>query len=205
MLKHADLPDRLWGKAILHSVYIANRSPAASLGGIAPLQFRTKTPIDLSHMRVFGSPAQIFLRSTIRNDTKLSDRSISGTLVGISDKGNGYIFLVRKLTKLVELELVEIDSKDVKFNETFADIRERKGKLTTAHEIEPDLHDEQRHDNTNVNKGDDNATHDDSKNDDAEQNDDEADNDVRQQRTKRQRAQRVFLLPGTHTELNVRK
>ena len=205
MLKHADLPDRLWGKAILHSVYIANRSPAASLGGIAPLQFRTKTPIDLSHMRVFGSPAQIFLRSTIRNDTKLSDRSISGTLVGISDKGNGYIFLVRKLTKLVELELVEIDSKDVKFNETFADIRERKGKLTTAHEIEPDLHDEQRHDNTNVNKGDDNATHDDSKNDDAEQNDDEADNDVRQQRTKRQRAQRVFLLPGTHTELNIRK
>ncbi len=89
MLKHADLPDRLWGKAILHSVYLANRSPAASLGGIAPLQFRTKTPIDLSHMRVFGSPTQIFLRSTIRNDNKLSDRPVSATLVGISDKDNG--------------------------------------------------------------------------------------------------------------------
>jgi transposase InsO family protein len=45
LLKHADLPDRLWGKAILHSVYIYNRSPAAALGGIAPLQFRTKQPI----------------------------------------------------------------------------------------------------------------------------------------------------------------
>jgi transposase InsO family protein len=65
LLKHADLPDRLWGKAILHSVYITNRSPAAALGGIAPLQFRTKLPIDLSHLRVFGSPAQIFVRATI--------------------------------------------------------------------------------------------------------------------------------------------
>jgi transposase InsO family protein len=213
MLKHADLPDRLWGKAILHSVYIANRSPAASLGGIAPLQFRTKTPIDLSHMRVFGSPAQVFLRSTIRDDNKLSNRSVSGTFVGISDKGNGYIFLVNKSN-----QLVEIDSKDAKFNETFADIRERKGKLTTAQEIEPDLHDEQRHDNTSVRKGDDkvNSNDDDAeKNDDdnADENDDDADkNDddtdysgVRQQRTKRQPAQRQFLLPGTHTEQNIRE
>ncbi len=37
LLKYADLPDRLWGKAILHSVYITNRSPSAALGGIAPL------------------------------------------------------------------------------------------------------------------------------------------------------------------------
>jgi hypothetical protein len=56
MLKHADLPDRLWGKAILHSVYLVNRSPAAALGGIAPLQFRTKEPIDLR--QVIG-PGQV--------------------------------------------------------------------------------------------------------------------------------------------------
>ena len=67
LLKHADLPDRLWGKAILHSVYISNRSPTAALGGIAPLQFRTKLPIDLTNLRVFGSPAQIFVRATIRH------------------------------------------------------------------------------------------------------------------------------------------
>jgi hypothetical protein len=71
--KHADLPDRIWGKAVLHSAYIMNQSPSSALGGIAPLQFRLKEPIDLSHLRVFGSPAQIFVRSTIRNDNKLSD------------------------------------------------------------------------------------------------------------------------------------
>ena len=120
LLKHADLPDRLWGKAILHSVYLGNRSPNAALGGIAPLQFRTKESIDLKHMRVFGCPAQIFVRATTRNDKKLSDRSVSGTFVGISDKGNGYIFLIQKSNPL---ELVQVDSKDVKFNETFADCR----------------------------------------------------------------------------------
>jgi hypothetical protein len=134
LLKHADLPDRLWGKAILHSVYLSNRSPSAAIGGIAPLQFRTKEIIDLTHLRVFGSPAQIFVRPTIREDTKLSDRSISGTFVGVSDKGNGYIFLIKK-----SYTFVEIDSKDAKFNETFADCRARQGKLTTANNIEPDL------------------------------------------------------------------
>ncbi len=130
LLKHADLPDKLWGKAILHSVYLMNRSPTAALGGIAPLQFRTKEPFDLTHMRVFGSPAQIFVRGTIRDDKKLSDRSISGTFVGISDKGNGYLFLIRKSNTFVE-----IDSKDAKFNETFSDCRALQGKLITAQNI----------------------------------------------------------------------
>jgi transposase InsO family protein len=106
LLKHADLPDRLWGKAILHSVYITNRSPTAALGGIAPLQFRTKQTIDLTNLRVFGSPAQIFVRATIRDDKKLSDRSVSGTFVGMSDKGNGFIFLIEKSDSIVEIDSV---------------------------------------------------------------------------------------------------
>jgi hypothetical protein len=134
MLKHADLPDRLWGKAIPHSVYLSNRSPSAPIGGIAPLQFRTREIIDLTHLRVFGSPAQIFVRPTIRKDNKLSDRSISGTFVGVSDKGNGYNFLIKKSNTFVE-----VDSKDAKFNETFSQIRARQGKLATANDIEPDL------------------------------------------------------------------
>ncbi len=86
------------------------------------------------HMRVFGSPAQIFVRAKIRDDQKLSDWSVSGTFVGVSDKGNGYIFLIQKSN-----ELVQIDSKDAKFNETFSDYRGRQGKLTKASYIDPDL------------------------------------------------------------------
>ena len=68
MLKHADLPNRLWGKAVLHAVYIMNRTPVSHTGGIAPLQYRTKEPLDLSHLRVFGSPAQIHVSSSSVNN-----------------------------------------------------------------------------------------------------------------------------------------
>ena len=57
--------------------------------------------------------------------------------MGISDKGNGYIFLIGNSTKLVQ-----IDSKDAKFNETFSECRERQGKLSPANHIPPDLQQE---------------------------------------------------------------
>ena len=77
------------------------------------------------------------MRATIRDDNKLSDRSVSGTFVGLSDKGNGYNFLVGSSN-----ELVEIDSKDAKFNETFSECRDRQGKLSSANHIPPDLQNE---------------------------------------------------------------
>jgi hypothetical protein len=62
------------------------------------------------------------------------DQVESGTFVGLSQKGNGYIFLVTR-TKTI----VEIDSKDAKFNETFDECRERKGKLSNGRNIESEL------------------------------------------------------------------
>jgi hypothetical protein len=187
LLIHADLPDRIWGKALLHSVYLNNRSPTSALGGIAPLQFRTKQPIDLSHLHVFGSPAQIFVRATVRNDVKLSDRSVSGTFVGISDKGNGFIFLIQKSNTFIE-----IDSKDEKFNETFSDYRARQGKIAAAPYIGPDLKEDnyqhESNDNTNTEEGNDNIKQ-------------------QQERQKRKIIARQFLLPGTHSqeEIDIRK
>jgi hypothetical protein len=140
-------------------------------------------------MRVFGSPAQIFVRATIRQDKKLSDRSVSGTFVGISDKGNGYIFLIQKSD-----ELVDIDSKDAKFNETFSDYRERQGKLTKAPYILPDLTEEiETRAIETSNYGD-------------EHEDSDADGDERQEIARQQRVTtpRKFLLPGTGTHSNVR-
>ena len=102
------------------------------------------------------------MRPTVRKDNKLSDRSISGTFVGLSDKGNGYIFLINKAN-----DLVEIDTKDAKFNETFADCRAMKGKLTAANNIEPDLRNEREKpdDDTPETKGSDSS----SDNDDGDQ------------------------------------
>jgi hypothetical protein len=192
LLKHADLPDRLWGKAVLHFVYINNRSPAAALGGIAPLQFRTKDPIDLHNLRLFGSPAQIFVRPTILSDQKLSDRSISGTFVGISDKGNGYIFLIDKSNRFVE-----IDPKDAKFNETFSDYRGRQGKLMVAPFIDPDLREESEdnHEESKSTANTSNAKNDDDNNDKGDDGKDEHQHD----RLKRHTIPWQFLLSGTHS------
>jgi hypothetical protein len=201
MLKHADLPDRLWGKAILHSVYLSNRSPSAPIGGIAPLQFRTREMIDLTHLRVFGSPAQIFVRPTIRTDNKLSDRSISGTFVGVSDKGNGYIFLIKKLNTFVE-----IDSKDAKFNETFSQIRARQGKLTTANDIEPDLRteDDDLLDEEPATQSDDSISDNDG---DIKQQGNQRHEQEKSDRPQRLSKPRDFLLPGTisQKEIDIRK
>jgi hypothetical protein len=164
-----------------------NRSPSSALGGIAPLQFRSKAPIDIVHLRVFGSPAQVFVRPTIRDDTKLSDRSVSGTFVGVSNKGNGYIFLIKKLDPLIE-----VDSKDAKFNETFSEYRERQGKLTTAPFIAADLREEedvsQTKDSSTIGK-------------------DASQVIINASRQIRRIAPRQFLLPGTHQnkEYEIRK
>ena len=124
MIKHADLPIKTWGKAIQHAVYLKNRSPSTRLNLLSPLQFRTGEPQDFTNLRVFGCPAQIFVRSTQRGNNKLSDRSEKGTFIGMSKHGNGYLFRIQRNNTVVE-----IDSKDVKFNETFSDCMDRRGKL----------------------------------------------------------------------------
>ena len=135
MLKYADLPNNIWGKAVMHAVYLKNRCPSTRLNLLSPLQFRTGKAQDFTKLRVFGCPAQIFIRPTKRENNKLSDRSEKGTLIGMSRAGNGYIFKIQRTN-----EVVEIDSKDVKFNETFSDCMDLKGKTVKGGRVlDPDL------------------------------------------------------------------
>ncbi len=120
-------------------------------------------------------------------------------MVGISDKGNGYLFLIPKSNTLVE-----IDSKDAKFNETFAEIRDRKGKLVTASYIEPDLRNDTDKDN-NDEKGssgnDDDGIQISQHETDNSEDEDEGENEKQQHaRSRRETSPRQFLLPGTHAK-----
>jgi hypothetical protein len=135
MLHYADLPLHYWGKAILHAAYLKNRSPSSRVQGLSPLQFRTGTPQDYSKLRVFGCPAQIYIRPSNRSHPKLGIRSEHGTLIGMSTKGNGFIFHVNR-----NGTTAEVDSKDVLFNETFSDIRDTRGKIIRqGRTLDPDL------------------------------------------------------------------
>jgi transposase InsO family protein len=135
MIKYADLPNGIWGRALIHSAYLKNRSPSTRLNYLSPLQFRTKEPQDFTKLRVFGCPAQIFIRATKRGNNKLSDRSEKGIFIGMSRNGNGFIFRVKRTNTTCV-----IDSKDAKFNETFSDCRDRQGKIIKGGKVlDPDL------------------------------------------------------------------
>ena len=94
MLKYADLPNGLWGKAVTHAVFLKNRCPSSRLDFKAPLQFRTGEQIDFKRLRVFGCPAQIFIKEKERDNGKLSSRSEKGTFIVLSKRGNGFVFRV---------------------------------------------------------------------------------------------------------------
>jgi hypothetical protein len=71
----------------------------------------------------------------VRDHNKLSVISETGIFIGMSMIGNGYVFQVNRTNRIVE-----VDSKDVKFNETFSDIIDRKGKVIKGGRVlDPDL------------------------------------------------------------------
>ena len=65
MIKHADLPNGTWGKAVLHAVFLMNRSPSSKTD-VSPYHFRTGSPFNFGKLRVFGCPAQIYIRPSRR-------------------------------------------------------------------------------------------------------------------------------------------
>jgi transposase InsO family protein len=135
MMKYADLPNGIWGRAIMHSVYLKNRCPSTRLNYKSPIQFRTGEAHDFTRLRVFGCPAQIFVRPKQRQNGKLSSRSEKGTFIGMSKVGNGFIFRIQRTNTTVD-----VDSADVKFNETFSDCIDRKGRLIKGGRVlQPDL------------------------------------------------------------------
>jgi transposase InsO family protein len=107
MLMYADIPNSFWGKAIVHAAFLKNRSPSTRLNFLSPLQFRTKEPQDFTRLRVFGCPAQIFVRSKQRDSNKLSKRSEKGILIGMSKLGNGYLFRIQRTNSIVEVDRAE--------------------------------------------------------------------------------------------------
>jgi hypothetical protein len=96
-------------------------------------------PLWIIQSFVFSSALpQIYICPFNRSHPKLGTRSEHGTLLGMSNKSNGFIFQVNRNGTTVEVE-----SKDVLFNETFSDIRDKQGKIIRqGRTLDPDLHEE---------------------------------------------------------------
>ena len=133
MLKCAGLSKSYWGEALLHATYVYNRTMTNSLKGKSPYeQLLGKTP-DNSNLRVFGSPANVYIHRE-QGHGKLRDRSSPGVL--LSHEDGIYRVQVLKNRKVVE-------SRHVIFREkVFPMVKKSPRDFTEEEFFEPDFDEE---------------------------------------------------------------
>ena len=88
----ACLPQSWWEFAVLHAVHLYNRTPIWCLKWKMPFEMVNKSIPDVSHLRVFGTAAYVFLPEDVRAN-KLAPKSEFMIFLGYSDGVKGYLFL----------------------------------------------------------------------------------------------------------------
>ena len=61
MLLEAHLPESFWAEAVNTAMYLYNRSPTRSLDNMTPYEAWNGVEPDLSHIKVFGCDAYLFV------------------------------------------------------------------------------------------------------------------------------------------------
>lgn len=80
MMNGAQLPQQCWADAVVAAAYIRNRCPTSVLNGKSPMEMITSSLINLDHLRIFGSKAQIMVPKEKRH--KLDVKAQSAVFVG---------------------------------------------------------------------------------------------------------------------------
>ncbi|CAH2103269.1 unnamed protein product [Euphydryas editha] len=104
LLFDAKLDKSLWAEAVNTAVYLRNRSPASGLSQMTPYERWTGKKPDLEHVRIFGSPAMVYVPKI--NRKKWDKKAVRYILVGYAENIKGYR-LYNQVTKKV------ITSRDV--------------------------------------------------------------------------------------------
>jgi hypothetical protein len=90
MRHSANLPDYLWEVLVATAAYLHNRSPNKSIGFITPYERHFGIKPDLSHLRIIGSKAFVFIPEEKRQG-KLADRSSIQRLLGYGSSPSIYV------------------------------------------------------------------------------------------------------------------
>ncbi|GBE88951.1 Retrovirus-related Pol polyprotein from transposon TNT 1-94 [Sparassis crispa] len=86
MLITAELPKSLWGEALMHAMWLKNRTSTRALDGKTPYEARYGKLPDLHDLHEFG--AKVWVR--IEDADKLESKARAGRFVGYSDESKGY-------------------------------------------------------------------------------------------------------------------
>ena len=107
MLTESDLPEFLWGEAVMTACYLVNRSPTSALAeNKTPYEIWNGKKPDLSKLKIFGCVAYVHIPSQLR--TKFQPKSRKCRFVGYS--ANGYRLWDPEKRKIIH-------ARDVIFNE----------------------------------------------------------------------------------------
>ena len=87
MLSEADLPEDLWGEAVVTANYLRIRSPTAGKR-TTPFELFFGIKPDVSHLKVFGCRAYIHIPKQLRR--KLDSKAQRGVFVGYAANNKGY-------------------------------------------------------------------------------------------------------------------
>jgi transposase InsO family protein len=82
LLKSMNVPGRLWGEAVRHSVHLLNRLPTKAMGSRTPFEAWSGRKPQLGHLRVFGCTAHVQPTDEAENSANAEAGSQSGTVHG---------------------------------------------------------------------------------------------------------------------------
>ncbi|KAI0996183.1 Retrovirus-related Pol polyprotein from transposon TNT 1-94 [Podosphaera aphanis] len=94
-----NLPDTLWGEAVLHAAWIRNRSPSVALNNKTPIEIMTQKEPDFKNVIDFGE--NVFVLEEI-SQSKIGPRARKVTFVGFED-GPKAIRYYDPITKVIRV------------------------------------------------------------------------------------------------------
>ncbi|KAJ3474391.1 hypothetical protein NLI96_g12482 [Meripilus lineatus] len=86
MLLPSGLPPSLWGEALMHAVWLKNRTATRALPNTTPYEQSTGSKPDLSILREFGCKAYV----RVEGQSKLESRTRVGHFVGVDSESKAY-------------------------------------------------------------------------------------------------------------------
>jgi len=95
MLFDADLDKPLWAEAINMAAYLTNRMPNRTLGKRVPERFWSEGKLDLSSLKIFGTPVMVHVPKEKRR--KWDAKSKPKIFVGCSERRRASDAMIRQL------------------------------------------------------------------------------------------------------------
>lgn len=131
MLNERKLPIKLWAEAVNTAVYTLNRCPSSQTGSVTPFELWYKKKPDVSHIRIFGSDAYVYVPKEQRK--KWDPKSKKLMLVGYHHESTNYRLFNSATNQIVIAKGVIINENSVQ------DIDNEKSRFTVSIEDNGDV------------------------------------------------------------------